>query len=147
MNQLFAIAVLLLGPGDPPSATACGRECSCAWEHDIVKAKDRAAAVFEAVALDSTHAAPWDSVQGHFRVRLAVGQVWKGDFEDTTSIVTREPRAACGFDFVQGERYLVFAYRTPAGQLGVTMCSPSAGWREATKTRRTLGRPSKRGAA
>jgi len=128
MDRLLAIVAFLLPLGRPPSTAACEPACSCAGERDIGKARDRATAVLEAIALDSTLGAPFDSVQGLFTVRLAVGQVWKGDVSDTIRVVTREPRGACGFYFVQRERHLVFAYRTPAGQLEVTMCSPSAPW-------------------
>ena len=147
MHPLLAIALLLLSLGKPPAVSACERACSCSWGHDVVKAKDRATAVLEAVALDSTLGAPMDSAQELFTVRLAVGQVWKGELNDTITVVTREPRSGCGFYFVQGQRYLVFAYRTPAGRLEVSMCSPSAPWDEAKSTRRKLGRPSRPGAA
>jgi hypothetical protein len=147
MNWLLAAATLLLPPSKSV-APICAAGCTCVWERDVSRAKERAAAVLEAVALDSTLGAPvTDSTLGFVTVRLAVGQVWKGELADTLGVVTRDPGSTCGFSFVRGERYLVFAYRTAGGELEVSMCSPSQSWVQAKRARRELGRPLRAGAA
>ena len=105
--------------------------------------------MLEAVALDSTLGG---SVVGaerdrRFVVRLAVGRVWKGEIGDTLSVVTRAPGAGCGFYFLQGERYLLFAYRTDGDSLEATMCSPSLPWAKARDIIQQLGQPLRSGAA
>jgi hypothetical protein len=144
---LLAVSVALAFRAEP-TAGLCRATCSCAWQRDIAKARDLATAVMEGVALDSTFGAPvTDSAQGFVKVRLVVGQVWKGELPDTVGVVTRDPGSACGFRFVQGERYLVFAHRTLSGELEVSMCSPSVRWKEARGARKALGQPSRTGAA
>ena len=139
MYWVFAVSASLLIPTEP-TIGLCPAVCSCAWQRDVAKARDLATAVMEAVALDSTFGAPVsDSAQGFVKVRLAVGQVWKGKLPDTVGVVTRDPGSACGFRFVQGERYLVFAHRTLSGELEVPMCSPSVRWNEASRTRKHWG--------
>jgi hypothetical protein len=147
MDWLLIVAAALLSSSGKPAVPFCSAMCSCAWERNVSKAKERATAVMEAVALDSTYGATVsDSSQGFVTVRLAVGQVWKGELTDTIEVATRDPGAACGFLFVQGERYLVFAYRSAGGELEVSMCSPSARWDEAKRARMELGRPLRAGA-
>ncbi len=96
----------------------------------------------EAVALDSPYEVPvTDSTMGFVTVRLMPGRIWKGELTDTVRVVTRDPGSGCGFRFVPGERYLVFAYRTAGGELEVSMCGPSASSGEAERARKELGRP------
>jgi hypothetical protein len=147
VHWLVAVSAALLFPSKPVVAL-CSTMCSCAWQRDIAKAREQATAVMEGVALDSTFGARvTDSSQGFVTVRLVVGQVWKGELPDTVGVVTRDPGSACGFRFVQGERYLVFAHRTPGGELEVSMCSPSVRWNQAKRARKALGRPLRAGAA
>lgn len=101
--------------GVPHAAQAC----SCLPPPPPAAARDRADAVFEARV---------DSVQtsdgaGMARYELAVQRVFKGKLSASTSIVTRTSSAACGRNFVLGKHYLIYAHRTPEGDLGDTMCS------------------------
>ena len=147
MYWLVAVSAALLFPSKPAVAL-CPAMCTCVWQRDGAKAREQATAVMEGVALDSTLGAPLtDSTQGFVTVRLVVGQLWKGDLPDTVGVVTRDPGSAGGFRFVRGERYLVFAYRNPSGELEVSMCRASVPWNEARRARKALGRPLRTGAA
>lgn len=62
------------------------------------------------------------------RVRLKVLEAFAGvDFGDAgdVEVYTTGNSAACGYPFTRGGRYLVFAYETPDGMLGVSICSPT----------------------
>lgn len=68
-------------------------------------------------------AVQYADTSGMVRYELAVLRVFKGDVGASAPLVTRASSAACGRNFVVGKRYLIYAYRTPEGDLGDTMCS------------------------
>ncbi len=53
-----AALLILLASAYGPSGAFCDGMCSCNWERDPLKARDRAAVVVEGLALDSTLSAP-----------------------------------------------------------------------------------------
>jgi hypothetical protein len=58
---------------------------------------------------------------------LRVEAVYKGSVEDVAVVETpRGGTAACGFRFVEGTRYTVFAYRNERGRLETNTCSATA---------------------
>ena len=58
---------------------------------------------------------------------LDVEAVYKGSVEDVAVVETpRGGTAACGFRFVDGTRYTVFAYRNERGRLETNTCSATA---------------------
>ena len=93
--------------------------CSCLPPPAPAVARDQAEAVFEGrVDIVQT-----SDTTGMVRYVLAVQRVFKGDLPASTTVVTRSTSAACGRSFVLGKRYLVYAHRTPEGDLGDSMCS------------------------
>ncbi|WAS92291.1 hypothetical protein [Nannocystis punicea] len=92
--------------------------CSCMPPPAPTVARDQAEAVFEG-RVDVVQS----SDTGMVRYVLSVQRVFKGELPASTSIVTRSSSAACGRSFVLGKNYLVYAHRTPEGDLGDTMCS------------------------
>jgi len=73
--------------------------------------------------IDSRGPADWPSMAVTFRVLRA----YKGDLGPEVTIKTGLGGGDCGAVFAPGLTYLVFAGRSPAGVLGVSMCSPG-GW-------------------
>ena len=117
--------------------------CSCAPPPDPEGAFQRADVVFEgeAVDIDTPHlalgwlilkhkAAEWlatsapsehDYASAEKRVTFKVTRVWKGDVTGPIVISTGYGGGDCGFPFVPGERYLVYAY-TSAGFFTTGIC-------------------------
>ncbi|MDC0670942.1 hypothetical protein [Nannocystis radixulma] len=93
--------------------------CTCLPPPAPLVARDQAEAVFEA----RVDAVQNSDTNGMVRYGLTVLRVFKGDLPAATSIITRNSSAACGRSFVLGKRYLIYAHRTPEGDLGDTMCS------------------------
>ncbi|MDC0717164.1 hypothetical protein POL25_09695 [Nannocystis sp. bb15-2] len=93
--------------------------CSCMPPPAPTVARDQAEAVFEA----RVEAVQTSDSNGMVRYGLAVQRVFKGDLPASTTVVTRSSSAACGRSFVVGKSYLLYAHRTPEGDLGDTMCS------------------------
>lgn len=112
----LALVVAFLTVGGVGTALAC----SCA---DIA-AKQRmrdADAVFTATAT----AVRVDEEMlggGQVTAMLHADHVYKGDRNSEIEVVTKAQGAACGYDFVVGRRYLIFAKARPEG-LTTSLCS------------------------
>lgn len=88
--------------------------CSCIPPRPPLEAFERADAVFagDVVSISepkglfgSWLASSTDPVTVEFKVN----SVWKGEIRETLFIQTAWSSAGCGFEFVQGERYIVYA--------------------------------------
>jgi hypothetical protein len=121
--------------------------CSCAPPPDIPDEFRQSAAVLEGLVTDidtpqialgwlmSKHiASDWlgtsrpsahDQAAAQRRITLKVLRVWKGDVGRQAVISTGYGGGDCGFPFVQGERYLVYADRFE-GFLSTGICGRTA---------------------
>ncbi|KPK12410.1 MAG: hypothetical protein AMJ62_15810 [Myxococcales bacterium SG8_38] len=79
---------------------------------------------------------------GGLEVTLLVKKVWKGAPDEETKVHTAGTSAACGFPFVVGKTYLVYAVRDEADPLRVSLCSRTALIEHAAEDLEFLGRPS-----
>ncbi|MEU8078216.1 hypothetical protein AB0B31_22485 [Catellatospora citrea] len=89
-----------------PSGTACA--CSCA-EPDPVKNAEWADLVFVGVVVDVDRPAFSMSSGDLMTARLTVEQVRKGSATGHVEVKTAIEGPSCGFDFVEGNRYLVYS--------------------------------------
>jgi hypothetical protein len=99
----------------PGSAQACscagsGTPCDAAWRADALF-------VGHVVSMSST---------AERRVELAVIEPFRGLQLSQVTVVTGYGGADCGYPFEIGQSYLVYAHRTPDGQLTTSICSPRA---------------------
>ncbi|WP_155369258.1 hypothetical protein [Catellatospora vulcania] len=95
-------SVLVVGP----SGTACA--CSCA-EPDPVENTAWADLVFVGVVVDIDRPAFSTSTGDLMTARLTVEQVRKGTAQGPVEVKTAMEGPSCGFDFVEGNRYLVYS--------------------------------------
>lgn len=58
----------------------------------------------------------------NLRVRFRVKKVYKGKARRATTVRTNESEAACGYGFVEGKRYTVFAQKAKR-KLSTNLCS------------------------
>jgi hypothetical protein len=79
---------------------------------------------------------------GGLEVTLRVGKVWKGDPPAEVKVRTAGSSAACGYPFVEGKTYLVYAVHDEADPLRVSLCSRTALLEDAAEDLEFLGRPS-----
>ena len=66
-------------------------------------------------------------------VGFSVSTVWKGAVEENTTLTTPPTGGSCGFAFLEGEEYVVYAYK-PTGdesRLSASICSRTALLQEA----------------
>lgn len=123
---LISSALLLATLAIPRAAAACscivsGPECQAYWKTD---------AVFDATVLRITPIGRVETIGGREvtlgekLVTLQVHRAWKGAQPGEIDVVTSSGGGMCGYDFKEGQRYLVFAHQGRAGgRLGVSSCS------------------------
>lgn len=121
--------------------------CTCAPE-EVSDAFERASAVFEArvVSVSPTSTQP----NASHKVELEVARAWKGVESGLVSIRTASNEAMCGYSFVVGETYLVYASKDADGDkdMRVGLCSRTQPLSRAVKDLEALGAskpPSSRG--
>lgn len=95
-------SVLVVGP----SGTACA--CSCA-EPDTAENTAWADLVFVGVVVDIDRPAFSTSSGDLMTARLTVEQVHKGSARGHVEVKTALEGPSCGFDFVEGNRYLIYS--------------------------------------
>jgi MYXO-CTERM domain-containing protein len=78
---------------------------------------------------------------GGLEITLRVKRMWKGDPEQEIKVHTAGSSAACGYTFVKGETYLVYALRDDADPMRVSLCSRTALAKKAKDDLDFLGEP------
>jgi hypothetical protein len=103
----------------PKAADACscamsGMPCDAAWRADAVF-------VGNVVSIE-TLTVPAGVLRGR-RVDLAVVEAFRGLQLSEVTVYTGYGGADCGYPFVMGESFVVYAYRTPEGHLTTGICA------------------------
>lgn len=101
--------------------------CSCAISPDPLKAVENSSAVFTGEVVDMKKSqgqiiSSADPVEVTFKVDAS----WKGEVGNEVTVTTALSSVSCGYEFVEGESYLVYAYSREgdeSNQLGVGLCS------------------------
>ena len=88
--------------------------CDISFKHvdrQVKKAKEHATAVFTGRIVDIIDTKdPEGKPNGGIEAILEVSEVWKGEISGRVSVFTNKDGGTCGYDFVQGKEYLVYAY-------------------------------------
>jgi hypothetical protein len=119
--------------------TSEARACSC-MKLTPAEGLSSAYAVFigEVTTLEPNTATKFGGVE----ITLRVSKVWKGEIGEQVKVRTAGSSAACGYSFVKGERYLVYADRDEADPMRVSLCSRTALVANAAEDLDFLGKPS-----
>jgi hypothetical protein len=130
-----------VSPAEACSCMSSGPACQAYWNTD---------AVFDATVV-RIERVPRDEVVGTELVTISkrlvtldVRRTWKGLESGPLQVVTNVYEAACGFEFKEGVRYLVFARQGRSGELEVSLCSATRefdGTGEAAEFLATLAKP------
>ena len=105
--------------------------CSCMGPNPPCQAVWQAGAVFtgEIVSVtdvDRTFEGQPSVVARGRRARVRVLESFRGTQTGEVDVFTGAGGGDCGFGFVQGARYLIYAYREPNGRLGTGICTRTA---------------------
>jgi len=102
------IAVLCAGSFAWPSTASA---CSCIEPPGIEEELNRSDAVFSGKVISVEDRPAFISVPGK-TVILQVGKIWKGISQSQVKIATGQGGGDCGYDFVMGQEYLVYAVKS-----------------------------------
>ncbi|GEM_PF-2808320 len=115
-------------------AATDAQACSCAPPPNATVAFEGAVFVFEGTAGAATAAeAAEDGTVSNFgpkSVAFTVIRSWKGSLSGDIAVKTARSSAACGRNYTEGEKYVVYAGKNEAGEPHDTLCSrtrPSEG--------------------
>ena len=117
---LFAIAASLLSWSIMAHRVFA---CSCVAPGQPAVELENATVVFagRVLALE-TPGGPIVSSADPVKVKFQVQEVWKGPVQSQLVVSTSRSGATCGYEFVQGQVYLVYSGGTPS-ELTVSLCS------------------------
>ena len=120
------------------SHTSEARACSC-MKITPAEGLSSAYAVFigEVTKIEPNTATKFGGIE----ITLRVSKVWKGEVGEQVKVRTAGTSAACGYRFVKGERYLVYADRDEADPMRVSLCSRTALVANAEQDLDFLGKP------
>jgi hypothetical protein len=65
--------------------------------------------------------------------KISLVKIWKGDRSTAGEILTAANSAACGYEFLAGETYVIYAYKGENGRLQTGLCERTAPLPEATE--------------
>ena len=122
---VFLVALVTVAPADACSCAGPGAPCEAAWRADVVF-------VGHVVSIDRSTTSR-HPVLGGRRVELAVVEAFRGLQLSQVSLLTGSGGADCGYPFKMGESYVVYAHRSPDGQLSASICSRTRPVSDATE--------------
>jgi Carboxypeptidase regulatory-like domain len=132
---LVALALLLAFWTEEARACSCGSRgvppCEAAWKSDAVFA-GTVRSIEEVDHLDGSD----------YRSRLVTIEVERGFINaapGTIQLTTGMGGGDCGYRFVTGRRYVVYAWKTPTGRLSTGICSRTRPLEEAAEDVQYLG--------
>ena len=138
------IMAVALGSFDP--ASAC--QCVSLGERLPHKLMEPYEAVFAGQVTTIRAVEPYGDARSdgsrsfnQLEVTLHTGRIWKGQVPGVVTIYTNPNGRMCGFPFMAGQRYLVYArYSAQRRRLETNTCTPTCGGSNARRNITTLDR-------
>ena len=118
MRRTFVVLLTVfaaLAEMAPPSSA-----CTCVPSTDLYSEYVSSDAVFLGEVTEMSNAGGYPS---NLLVTFRVENRWKGDVPGTAQLLTADNGASCGYHFIVGTRYLVFAYLGTDLVLRTSLCS------------------------
>jgi hypothetical protein len=94
--------------------------CSCAEVPTVAQALESSESVFRGFVLAIE---PDSGNPEHVRVTFAVNGYWKGPVKETYTVLTYGNTAGCGYGFLVGTEFLVYADASDLGEPGTGLCT------------------------
>jgi len=113
------LAVLTFGAAVIAHPPGMAYACSCIQPGPPADALDQSEAVFSGTVAEVVPQA------NGVLVTFDVNEVWKGPNGPQLTLSTSGSSASCGYDFVQGEEYLVYGF-AQEGELATGLCTRTA---------------------
>ena len=99
--------------------------CSCAAPGPVQDELERSDAVFKGEVIGVVDAKENSTLQSSadpIAFIIKVDEIWKGIDQTEVVIYTERDSASCGFNFIEGHEYLIYASKSE-GDLHVSLCS------------------------
>ncbi|MFB5678256.1 hypothetical protein ACE3NQ_16650 [Paenibacillus terreus] len=115
--------------------------CSCAEPPSPEEARAQSTAVFSGKAVSLKQRTALIVSSGDpVKVTFQVNRVWKGNIGSTTVVTTAMSSESCGYEFTEGQQYLVYARNDQfSGVLRTTLCDRTVLLSEAAGDLQELG--------
>ena len=119
--------------------------CKCAQPGSPSEELEKFSAVFAGRVVSIQHSYDPDGVsvtpEDRSIVGIEVSAVWKGIVHEDMYITTPPTGGSCGFSFIEGEEYIIYAYDSPYADGGYTsgICSRTAPLGQAQEDLDALG--------
>ncbi|KAA0227299.1 T9SS C-terminal target domain-containing protein [candidate division KSB1 bacterium] len=114
MLSVFAVLVFFSFIGAKESAA-----CTCLPLRPPAQAFAEADAVFLGKIISFEELVPEHQRRAH----IEVAKIWKGNKEQADTLFTAFSEASCGYDFVVGETYLIYAHQFDKEFLSTNLCT------------------------
>ena len=115
-------AAFMLAGGEPLHACSCmgpNPPCQAVWQAGAVFTGE----IVSVTDVDRTFEGQPTVVARGRRARVRVLESFRGTQSAEVDVFTGAGGGDCGFGFVQGARYLIYAYQEPNGRLSTGICS------------------------
>jgi hypothetical protein len=141
MKNLKVLFVVIFTLTTFPIFARAESSCACAIKYSddakqVKYERKKFKAVFSGQVLDIK-----EKGENDLEVIFSVKESWKNAKVSQISVFTVKPMpASCGYDFVKGETYVVFAWKSDEDKLRTYICSRTKLLSEATLDLRVLGK-------
>jgi hypothetical protein len=139
-KSLYLLFILTVTFGIMSAAPERAHACSCVVNPDVKTSLENHNAVFEGTVTakkEPTKLFTYSSADP-VTYTFKVNEVWKGKVAPSLTVTSAWSEASCGFEFKEGNRYLVYA-RDNGKTLEVSLCSRTAAYSSASGDLAELG--------
>ena len=107
--------------------------CVCDNVLGVRESADQSSAILKGMIEEIVWLNPLD-----YLVKIRVDKSWKGPKEVYVWIASSKSEEECGFEFVTGHEYLIYAYNVTKNLLSTSKCSRTKHWRGVTEQEKRL---------
>ena len=115
---LFAV-VLLIGVENAFACSCLAPDPSKSLKEQVKEAYQGSSAVFTAKVISVTE----NKSEYRNVIKLRLTRAWKGKLTKTITLTTGINSAMCGYNFVIGKNYLVYAFSNESNKISTGLCS------------------------
>jgi hypothetical protein len=133
LQSVITMLLVCLAVVYPASGSIC-HACTCGVALSFEQKVAQADAIFSGTVVGMWYSRERTDAQFEFEV----DHVWKGNVGTTVRVVSNVGSQACGFDYVQGQKYVVFKNANGS----TTTCMGTKPFSDLEKWEESLGKPS-----
>lgn len=125
MKKILSITTLLILAVSMAGHIPMAKACSCIPPEPPLEAMAKSDAVFAGQVTDIKPPKNMTSTLDENKITFSASRSWKGVDSNPVYIYSSGSSASCGYEFEEGQEYLVYAYDNE-GRLGTWLCTRTA---------------------